>query len=51
MRDHIKEKGLSGEEEYDRATWIHKYRRQTLTPHKSGIKMKRKESKKVPNDL
>ena len=36
----IKEKGLSGEEVYDRATWrrVSSY----IDPHKSGNKMKRK---------
>ena len=38
VRDDIREKALSVEEVYDRATWMH----HTPTPHQSGNKMKKK---------
>ena len=40
--DDIKEKGLSADDVYDRATWR---RMSSSTPHKSGIKMKEKKYK------
>ena len=42
LKDDIKEKGLSADEVYDRATW-----RRTSTPHKSGNNMKEKKKKKT----
>ena len=44
LRGDVKEKGLSGEEIYDRATWRHNYRH-TSTPHKSGNNIKRNNDK------
>ena len=41
VKDDIKEKRLSADDVYDRAT-----RRRTSTPHKSGNKMKEKKKKK-----
>ena len=41
VRDDIKEKGLSGEEVYDRATWRRTYHR-TSTPNKIGNKRMKK---------
>ena len=38
VKDDIKEKGLSADDVYDRATW-----RRSSTPHKSGNKMKEKK--------
>ena len=41
MNDYIKEKVLSADEVYDRATWM----RTSSTPHESGNKTKQKEQK------
>ena len=45
MKDDLGEKGLSGEEVYDRAAWRRLYR-PISTPHRSGIKMKKNKKKK-----
>ena len=42
MRDNIKEKGLSADDAYDRATWRRMYRKSTR--YKSGNKMNRKKT-------
>ena len=44
VKDDIKEKGLSADEVYDRATW----RRMSSTPHKSENKIKRKKKITFP---
>ena len=40
MKDDLREKGLSGEEVYDRAAW-RRLSSHIDPPHRSGIKMKR----------
>ena len=42
VKDDIKEKGLSADDVYDRATWRRMSYR-TSTPHKSGSTMKKKK--------
>ena len=46
VKDDIKEKGLSADEVYDRATWrrMSCHRTSSSTPHKSGHKMKEKKT-------
>ena len=44
VKDDIKEKGLSADDVYDRATWIC---HPTSTPHKSGNTMKEKKNKRL----
>ena len=46
VKDYIKEKGLSGEEVYDRAT---RRRGQTSTPHQSTSNVRAKNNKKKGN--
>ena len=41
MKDDLREKGLSGEEVYDRAEYDY---RPMSTPHRCGIKMKKKQA-------
>ena len=48
VKDDIKEKGMSADDVYDRATWRRICHR-TSTPHKSGNKMK--EGKKIKEGL
>ena len=46
MNDYIKEKVLSADEVYDRATWMRRPpTSSTSTPHESGNKTKNKEEK------
>ena len=46
VKDDIKEKGLSPDDVYDRATWRRR-RHRTSTPHKSGNKIKEKKKKSL----